>query len=122
MSGIKASENARTVTGVVVSDRMDKTITVLWQRRIRHPLYGKYITRSSKFQAHDERNECKEGDTVTIAEVRPISKRKSWVLTHREAARMVHPENAGKTGGAEDMPMASTEDVQDKNSENAKKS
>lgn len=84
MTDIQATDKARTVTGVVVSDRMQKTITVLCQRRIRHPVYGKYITRSSKFQAHDELNSCKCGDHVTIAEVRPISKRKSWVLLRKD--------------------------------------
>ena len=84
MIDVKPSENARTVTGIVTSDRMDKTVTVLWRRRIKHPMYGKYITRSSKFQAHDERNEYKEGDVVTIAETRPISKRKSWIVLHKK--------------------------------------
>ena len=71
---------ARTLTGKVVSDKMDKTITVLIERRVKHELYGKYSTKSSKLHAHDENNECKIGDLVTIAESRPISKTKSWTL------------------------------------------
>ena len=68
----------RTVTGRVVSNKMDKTVTVLVERQVQHPLYGKYIKRSTKVHAHDEENACNEGDTVTIAEGRPISKHKSW--------------------------------------------
>ncbi|MGU9957058.1 MAG: 30S ribosomal protein S17 [Arenicellales bacterium WSBS_2016_MAG_OTU3] len=64
--------------GSVVSDKMDKTVTVLVERRVKHPLYKKYIRRSTKLHAHDENNECREGDTVTIEECRPISKSKSW--------------------------------------------
>jgi small subunit ribosomal protein S17 len=71
---------ARTLQGKVVSDKMDKTITVLIERRVKHPLYGKYVSKSSKLKAHDEKNECKIGDTVTIAETRPLSKSKSWAL------------------------------------------
>lgn len=74
----------RTVTGKVVSDKMDKTITVLFERRVRHPVYGKFITRSSKLHAHDEHNECSTGDTVTIAESRPKSKTKNWALVKIE--------------------------------------
>ena len=70
----------RTVTGRVVSDKMDKTITVLVERRVPHPLYKKYIRRSSKLHAHDENNQCHEGDTVTIAQCRPLSKSKTWTL------------------------------------------
>lgn len=70
----------RTVTGRVVSNKMEKTITVLVERRVKHPLYGKYITRSSKLHAHDESNECGDGDLVVIAESRPLSKTKSWRL------------------------------------------
>jgi small subunit ribosomal protein S17 len=71
---------ARTVTGRVVSNKMDKTITVLVERRVKHPVYGKYLTRSSKVHAHDENNECGMGDMVTVAETRPMSKSKSWKL------------------------------------------
>jgi small subunit ribosomal protein S17 len=70
----------RTATGRVVSNKMDKTITVLLERRVKHPVYGKYITRSSKVHAHDEKNECGVGDLVTVQESRPISKLKSWKL------------------------------------------
>jgi len=70
----------RTVTGRVVSDKMDKTITVLVERRVPHPLYKKYIRRSTKLHAHDENNQCHEGDTVTIAQCRPLSKSKTWTL------------------------------------------
>ena len=71
---------ARSLTGRVISDKMDKTITVLIERRVKHPIYGKYITRSTKLHAHDEQNECKAGDTVTICETRPYSKTKTWKL------------------------------------------
>jgi len=78
MSG--AENRTRTATGRVVSDKMDKTITVLIERREKHPVYGKYLTRSSKIHAHDEENQCGIGDIVTVAESRPISKSKSWKL------------------------------------------
>ena len=76
------SENKvlRTTTGRVVSNKMDRTITVLVERQVKHPLYGKYISRSTKLHAHDENNECNEGDLVSISECRPISKTKSWRL------------------------------------------
>ena len=70
----------RTVTGKVVSDKMDKTITVLIERRVKHPVYGKYITRSSKLHAHDETNQCSIGDTGIVRESRPLSKSKTWTL------------------------------------------
>ena len=72
---------ARTSSGTVVSNKMDKTITVLVERRIKHPLYGKYIKRSKKIHAHDADNQCQEGDKVTIEETRPISKSKAWKLS-----------------------------------------
>ena len=75
------TELARSASGTVVSTKMDKTITVLVERRIKHPLYGKYIKRSKKIHAHDEENQCQEGDLVTIEETRPISKTKSWKLS-----------------------------------------
>jgi small subunit ribosomal protein S17 len=78
MSG--AEKRTRTATGKVVSNKMDKTITVLIERRVKHPVYGKYITRSSKIHAHDEDNQCGIGDTVTVGETRPISKSKTWKL------------------------------------------
>jgi len=75
-----AKKIARTETGVVVSDKMDKTIFVKITRTVQHPIYKKYIRRTSKFHAHDENNTCRIGDTVVIKESRPISKTKSWVL------------------------------------------
>jgi small subunit ribosomal protein S17 len=75
-----ATSVARSVTGTVVSSRMDKTITVLVERKVQHPVYGKIIRRSSKLHAHDERNECNSGDKVTVVECRPLSKTKSWRL------------------------------------------
>ena len=75
------SELSRSASGKVVSNKMDKTITVIVERRIKHPLYGKYIKRSKKIHAHDEENQCQEGDLVTIEETRPISKTKSWKLS-----------------------------------------
>jgi small subunit ribosomal protein S17 len=71
---------ARSVTGTVVSNRMDKTITVLVERKVQHPVYGKIIRRSSKLHAHDEKNDCNSGDKVTVVECRPLSKTKSWKL------------------------------------------
>ena len=68
----------RALTGRVVSDKMDKTVTVLVERKVKHPLYGKIIRRSKKYHAHDENNECREGDVVTIEECRPLSKTKAW--------------------------------------------
>ncbi len=70
----------RTLQGEVISNKMDKTIVVKVDRKVKHPLYGKYITRSTKVHAHDEDNVCQIGDTVIIAESRPISKTKSWRL------------------------------------------
>lgn len=68
----------RTKVGRVVSDKADKTVTVMLERQVKHPLYGKYIKRSTKVHAHDEDNRCGQGDLVKIAECRPISKTKSW--------------------------------------------
>ena len=70
----------RVLVGRVVSDRMDKTITVLVERRVKHPLYKKYIRRKSTLHAHDENNECHVGDTVSVEQCRPLSKTKSWCL------------------------------------------
>jgi small subunit ribosomal protein S17 len=70
----------RTVTGRVVSSKANKTISVLVERQVKHPLYGKFIRRSSRILAHDENNECNEGDLVKIEECRPLSRRKSWTL------------------------------------------
>jgi small subunit ribosomal protein S17 len=70
----------RTLTGTVVSNKMDKTISVVVERLVKHPQYGKYVRRSTKLLAHDEANACQEGDLVAIAEARPFSKRKAWRL------------------------------------------
>lgn len=74
------TEKLRTMTGRVISNKMDKTVSVLVERMIKHPVYGKYIKRSTKFLAHDEQNQCQEGDIVTITSCRPISKRKTFRL------------------------------------------
>jgi small subunit ribosomal protein S17 len=71
----------RTLVGRVVSNKMDKTVTVLVERRVKHPLYGKYIVKSNKYHAHDETNALNEGDIVEIAESRPLSRTKSWAVT-----------------------------------------
>ena len=86
----KATTNTRTLVGRVVSDKRSKTITVLVERRVIHELYGKIIGRSRKYHAHDEMGEYHMGDLVEIAETRPISKTKSWVVTRMvEKARLV---------------------------------
>jgi small subunit ribosomal protein S17 len=77
-----AERGRRTVTGQVVSDKMDKTVSVSIERLIKHPVYGKYIRRTTKVLAHDESNECKAGDRVTISECRPMSKRKAWQVVN----------------------------------------
>ena len=74
------SKLARMASGVVTSNKMDKTITVSIERKVKHPLYGKYIKRTNKIHAHDPKNQCQEGDLVTIEETRPISKTKAWKL------------------------------------------
>ncbi len=74
------SKVSRTLVGRVVSDKMDKSITVLLERKLPHPIYKKYIRRSTKLHAHDENNECKMGDLVSIVQCRPLSKSKSWRL------------------------------------------
>jgi small subunit ribosomal protein S17 len=71
-------KNTRALTGRVVSDKMDKTVTVLVERRVEHAMYGKIMKRSKKYHAHDEKNECHEGDLVLIEECRPLSKTKAW--------------------------------------------
>ena len=77
---MEQNRKIRTLTGKVVSDKMNKTAVVLFERKVKHPKYGKYIKKSTKFKIHDEDNKCKIGDIVTITEVRPISKGKSWKL------------------------------------------
>ena len=77
---MEQSKKIKTLTGKVVSDKMNKTAVVLFERKVKHPKYGKYIKKSTKFKIHDEDNKCRIGDIVTITEVRPISKDKSWKL------------------------------------------
>ena len=80
MSDIQTS--TRTLSGKIVSDKMDKSITVEVERRVKHPVYGKIMTKSSKIKAHDEKNDARLGDVVTIAECAPISKHKAWKLVN----------------------------------------
>ena len=97
----------RVLTGRVTSDKMDKTITVLVNRRVMHPLYKKFIRRSKKYAAHDEHNVCVEGDTVRIIECPPISKRKTWMLLERngELVTGVPPELVAVAEAHHDAPM-----------------
>ena len=82
--------NKRTLTGRIVSDKMQKTVTVLVERRVKHPLYGKFVTRTKKYHAHDESGEFHEGDLVEIEECRPLSRTKAWRVTKLlEKARTV---------------------------------
>ncbi len=74
----ETTNNKRTLVGRVVSDKMEKTVTVLIERRVKHPLYGKIIVQSKKFHAHNDNNEAKQGDLVEIEETRPVSKTKAW--------------------------------------------
>ena len=76
----ETTATARTVTGRVISDKMDKSATVMIERLVKHPVYGKYIRRSTKLHIHDAENTCQEGDMVIIEQCRPISKTKSWRL------------------------------------------
>ncbi|MAL99635.1 30S ribosomal protein S17 [Hydrocarboniclastica marina] len=78
----EVAKTARTISGKVVSNKMDKSIVVLVERREKHPIYGKYVRRSSKIHAHDENNQCQIGDVVTIQETRPVSKTKAWKLVN----------------------------------------
>lgn len=80
-NNVEKTTLTRTLVGTVTSDKMDKTVTVLVERRVKHPLYGKYVVQSKKYHAHDETNQCGVGDKVEIAEGRPISKTKSWRVT-----------------------------------------
>jgi small subunit ribosomal protein S17 len=95
----------RILTGTVVSDKGDKTIVVLVERKVKHPLYGKIIRRSKKYHAHDEANEFKAGETVRIEETKPISKKKSWLVMDR-----VNTHAKPIAGGAK-TPTASTEEA-----------
>jgi small subunit ribosomal protein S17 len=85
----------RVLTGRVTSDKMDKTVTVLVDRRVMHPIYKKFIRRSKKYAAHDEVNSCKVGDLVRIEECPPISKRKTWLVVERNGQAL-----ASQAGGA----------------------
>ena len=76
------TKGQHTVVGRVISDKMDKTVSVAIERLIKHPVYGKYIRRTTKVLAHDENNECKSGDRVTISECRPVSKHKAWQVVN----------------------------------------
>jgi len=80
MAESNENEAQRTLTGTVVSNKRDKTISVLVERKVKHPIYGKIIKRSTKVHAHDQENVCNEGDIVTVGQSRPLSKTKSWVL------------------------------------------
>jgi small subunit ribosomal protein S17 len=80
MTTLEKTQVERTVNGRVVSNKMDKTITVLVERLVKHPVYGKYVKRSTKLLAHDEQNQCQEGDLVAIASCRPLSKNKTFKL------------------------------------------
>ena len=84
-------KNRKEKIGVVVSNKMDKTVTVLVSQRIKHPVYGKYISQGKKFMAHDEENACRQGDTISIVEARPMSRNKRWqvkeILDHAPDAK-----------------------------------
>ena len=88
MSTTTERKSRKSRIGLVVSDKMDKTITVMMERKVRHPVYGKFVKRSTKVHAHDEDNVCKEGDTVIVEQCKPISKSKTWrlvkVVSHEE--------------------------------------
>jgi small subunit ribosomal protein S17 len=85
-----AAKRQRTLIGRVVSNKMDKTVVVLVERRVKHPMFGKFVVRSNKYKAHDETNQYNEGDLVEIAEGRPISRDKSWTVVRLlEAARVI---------------------------------
>ncbi len=86
----------RVMTGTVVSDKTDKTVVVLVERRVKHPLYGKIIKRSKKYHAHDENNEAREGETVRIEETAPISKLKSWKVVGRVNANATPEQTAAE--------------------------
>jgi small subunit ribosomal protein S17 len=93
----------RVLSGRVVSDKMDKTVTVLVERRVMHPLYKKFIRRSKKYAAHDGENICKPGDVVRIEECPPISKRKAWMVIERNGQNLF-PEVDGHVEGQTGVP------------------
>ena len=112
----------RVLSGRVTSDKMDKTITVLVERRVMHPLYKKFIRRSKKYAAHDEANICKIGDTVRIEECRPISKRKAWLLMERNSEPVPAPPGfsfAVRTPHAKELAAAEAEAEADQVAEQA---
>lgn len=90
MTENKVTKESRTLQGVVVSDKMDKTVTVLVERRVKHPLYGKIVVQTKKYHAHDEQNDAKEGDRVEIAETRPVAKTVAWKVV-KVISRAIHP-------------------------------
>ena len=100
----------RILEGKVVSDKQDKTITVLVERRTMHPIYKKYLKKSSKFAAHDETNSVKEGDVVQIIECAPISKRKTWTLYTGEEATAPKPAEAKKPAAKKAPAKKTSED------------
>lgn len=79
-NAVNEAKKIRMITGKVVSNKMNKTVAVSVERKVKHPMYGKYVRKTAKYLAHDEENACNEGDIVTIAECRPLSKNKSWRL------------------------------------------
>ena len=101
----------RVLTGRVTSDKMDKTVTVLVDRRVIHPLYKKFIRRSKKYAAHDEANQCKVGDTVRIIECPPISKRKAWTVLTRNGAPLHGARHGTATSDAVPVGEAVTADA-----------
>ena len=86
------STNPRILTGIVTSDKADKTITVKIERKVKHPLYGKVIKRATKVHAHDENNDASIGDIVSVRECRPISKKKTWILVSEYTKKMPNKE------------------------------
>src|ERR1700683_2699281 len=95
----------RVLSGRVTSDKMDKTVTVLVNRRVMHPIYKKFIRRSKKYAAHDEANLCKAGDTVRIEECRPISTRKTWMVSERNGAPLgAQPEAIERASAGAHVP------------------
>ena len=98
----------RVLTGRVTSDKMNKTVTVLVDRRVMHPLYKKFIRRSKNYAAHDEENTCKVGDLVRIEECRPISKRKTWIVIERNGAQMRIGDEAPMGEAASAEPVAAS--------------
>jgi small subunit ribosomal protein S17 len=96
----------RVLSGRVVSDKMDKTVTVLVERRVMHPLYKKFIRRSKRYAAHDEENICKAGDVVRIEECPPISKRKAWMVIERNGQNMFPEIDAPIDGVTEAAPAS----------------